>query len=158
MSNIVGIYQRMNKAELHQHCIELLKRKEAELKLAISDAQEAVNSDSKSSAGDKHETGREMVRQEVDKLGVQLVQAERSLDMAQKVAQTKHKNGISLGSLIYTNHGIFYLLVALGRITINQEEVFVISSDSPLGKQLMMKKENNQFSFLDKNYMIENYD
>jgi predicted O-methyltransferase YrrM len=50
----------INKKELFEHCKNLLLQRIANGEKAMLDAQEAANSEEKSSMGDKYETGRAM--------------------------------------------------------------------------------------------------
>ena len=54
------------KEQLYLLCTAYIKSKEAEIRKSIAEAQEAANDDTKSSAGDKFETGRELMQQEID--------------------------------------------------------------------------------------------
>ena len=50
----------INKKELFEHCKNMLLQRIADGEKAMLDAQEAANSEEKSSMGDKYETGRAM--------------------------------------------------------------------------------------------------
>ena len=60
------------KKKLYDLCIAYVQGRMDEAKLAIDEAQKASNDDTKSSAGDKYETGREMMQQETDRNMAQL--------------------------------------------------------------------------------------
>lgn len=60
------------KAELLQKLNELLDERIAGLEQSLLATKESRDSDTKSSAGDKYETGREMAQQEIDKQQAQL--------------------------------------------------------------------------------------
>ncbi|MDB4534133.1 3-oxoacyl-ACP synthase [Vicingaceae bacterium] len=144
------------KKQLHSKCSEITSKKVNELNAIIKDAQNAANNETKSSAGDKHETGRAMAQLETEKLTKQLSEA---LKLEQTLSQinpdTKHLK-IGLGSLVTTNNGVFYISISLGKITLNDNTYFVISAASPIGKLLLTKKEKETFSFNGKNYIIQN--
>jgi predicted O-methyltransferase YrrM len=50
----------INKKEIFEHCKNMLLQRIADGEKAVLDAQEAANSEEKSSMGDKYETGRAM--------------------------------------------------------------------------------------------------
>ena len=56
----------MLKEELYRLCIDFVSNREAEIKKVIAEAQDAANNETKSSAGDKYETGREVMQQEIN--------------------------------------------------------------------------------------------
>ena len=126
----------------------------SELSTALKDIQEAANNDTKSSAGDKYETGREMAQLEANKISTQLAEANKQKKVLNKIDLSKNKT-IGLGSLITTNKGTFYLAVGLGKIEMEEQTIFVVSSLSPIGQLLLNKKEKDSFFFNGINYLIE---
>jgi hypothetical protein len=56
------------KEEIHQTLMKQLEEQILQAKQDLSLAKESRDSDTKSSAGDKYETGREMMQREMDKL------------------------------------------------------------------------------------------
>ncbi len=143
------------KIKLHNHCIDIVEQQLAGIIDALKDAQDGANNETKSSAGDKHETGRAMAQLETEKLTVQLTEANKLKTLFQKIDNTQKFETIVTGSLIKTNKGLFYLTVGLGKVIIEAKTVFVISTASPIGKLLLNKKEKETFSFNNINYLIE---
>ena len=134
----------MNKSEILQIIQDKLSDKIATLEKMISETR-ASNNETKSSMGDKYETSREMVQQQINNLQVQLnenINARNSL----KTINTNLHQTIGLGSLVQTDKGLFYIAVSLGEIIFNEKKIFVISTESPLGKALQGKKEQEEFS------------
>ena len=60
------------KQQLYKHCQEFVNQKLDTIQKTILSNKEALNSETKSSAGDKHETGRAMLQLEMEKAGQQL--------------------------------------------------------------------------------------
>jgi len=142
------------KKKLHSKCCEIALQKVNELSAILQEVQDAANNETKSSAGDKHETGRAMAQLETEKLSKQLAEA---LKIEQTLAQinpnTVHQK-VGLGSLISTNNGTFYLSVSLGKLVLNANTYFVISPVSPIGKLLAGLATSASFSFNGKAYRI----
>ena len=67
----------MLKTEVYQVCLNLVNRKITQAISLMDEAQQAANSDTKSSAGDKHETSRAMAMLEKDKAANQLAEANK---------------------------------------------------------------------------------
>ena len=144
----------MNKPEILQIIHEKLSAKIENLERLISETR-ASNNETKSSMGDKFETSREMVQQEINNLQIQLnenLNARNSL----KIINTKLHQMIGLGSLVETNNGLFYIAVSLGEIKLNDKKIFVISTESPLGKLLFGKKKGEEIILNNTKQIIQN--
>ena len=133
----------MNKAEL----LELVKQKISEkiqkLEQLIAETR-ASNNDTKSSMGDKYETSREMLQQEINNLQLQLNEQLKSQQILKNIQTISHKT-VNLGSLVETDKGKFFITVSLGELSFNQEKIFIISAESPLAKAMNGKKEGDAF-------------
>ncbi len=133
-------------------CKQVIHYKITRINDAISELGES--NDGKSSAGDKHETGRAMMHLEQEKLSKQLQEWNNQNDLIQKIDVSKTPNGIGLGSLVETNRGTFFLACNLGKLTIDDQEVIIISLQSPIGEKLMNHKQGDQFDFNNTRYEI----
>lgn len=145
----------MNKLLIHQKCLEIVEGSILAIKLAIQEAQDAANNETKSSAGDKHETGRAMAQLETEKLSAQLNEALKLSQVFAQLNPNQKNKQITIGSLVFTNNGYFYIAVSLGKIEVEQETIYVISPVSPIGKLLLTKKEKDSFSLNGLTYVIE---
>jgi predicted transcriptional regulator len=65
------------KAKLHALCVAYVQSRMQAAEQAIAEAQQSQNDDTKSSAGDKYETGREMAQQETNRNLAQLNEANK---------------------------------------------------------------------------------
>jgi len=142
------------KKALHQCCLTLAEDRIASLQHILKETQQAANNETKSSAGDKHETGRAMAQLETEKLTSQLTEA---LNIKQNLAQinpTITNNTVVLGSMVYTNNGNFYIAASIGKVAVENEVFFAISPASPIGKLLLTKKEKESFSLNGNEYTI----
>ncbi len=136
------------------YCQHYLQQKVMSLQIALKDVTEAGNNETKSTAGDKHETGRAMMQLEQEKLGKQLYELEQQLQEFNKINFTISSPAISLGSLVETNNGLFLMATSIGKIEIDQKFIFIISTQSPLAIALASKKQNDSISFNSTNYKI----
>jgi hypothetical protein len=135
----------IDKNLLLTHCTNLVLAKADELKMAIKSTREASNNDTKSSMGDKYETSREMLQQDINRLEQQL--ADTNLQLF-NLRSLKFKNTptVEVGSLVNTTLGLFFIAVSLGELMFGAQRLVLISLASPLGKQLNGKKEGDFFS------------
>ena len=137
----------MIKEKLFFHCINYLQKRKNLLEQRKNELQLALTSETKSSAGDKHETGRAMIQIEREKLGNQLLALELE---AQKLRSLKnhHNTGIvSLGSVVHTNNGNYYIALAAESCDIEIHKYHCISPISPVGKLLLGKKAKEHIKF-----------
>ena len=109
--------------------------------------QKDLTSETKSSAGDKHETGRAMIQLEREKLGNQIREIELNYQRLNTVKDVKTSTIISLGSLIFTDKANYYVAIAADSCEVNSKVFYCISSQSPIGKLLIGKKINESIMF-----------
>ena len=117
---------------------------------------ESGNSENKSSAGDKHETTRAMMQLEQEKTGNQLKESEEQLKEFERIDFTKTPQTITQSSLVETNKGLFFIAASIGKIIVDNQTVFVISSKSPLAMALSGRKEKDVIVFNGVDYSIGN--
>ena len=131
------------KSELLEIIHQKISEKIQKLEQLIAETR-ASNNDTKSSMGDKYETSREMLQQEINNLQIQLNEHLKSQQILKNIQPNPHKT-VTLGSLVETEKGMFFVAISLGEITFNQEKIFVISAESPLAKALSGKKTGESF-------------
>ncbi len=144
------------RAKLYQACQDFIENRKATATLALQQAVEASNDDTKSSAGDKYETTREMMQQEIDRNKKMLIDAGLLEQSLKQIALHQYNGTIQLGSLVFTNRGNFYLAIGAGKIDIDGETYYAISLGSPLGIKLQNKEKGNMFEFNALPYTILN--
>lgn len=136
------------KSDLHVKLVELLQTKVKLISDQMAHLKEAVSEDTKSSAGDKYETGREMVRQEMDKAEKMLADYRQQLEVLQSLSPEDVYDKVQRGSVVRTSRMTFYLAVSFGKMEFEeQQEVFVMSVLAPLAQQLLGKRSGDQVTF-----------
>ena len=134
----------MNKEELLTTIKDTISNKILNFENLIAETR-ASNNDTKSSMGDKYETGREMLQQEINNLQVQLNEVLKQQTVVKNLS-SKPSSKAEKGALIQTDKGIFYISVSLGNLSLNGVKIFCISPDSPLAKALDQKTEGETIS------------
>jgi hypothetical protein len=143
------------KKELYKQCAEYVQKRMDAAQLAIDEAQKASNDDTKSSAGDKYETGRAMMQQETDRNRRQLDETNK-LKVALNQLNPNHiSDKAEPGSLVITNHGNFYIAVSAGVLKVNNDTYFAVSPASPIGLALNGQKAGKEFMLNGKLYQIK---
>lgn len=142
------------KQKLHAACEASLGKRLDDIKLALAEAQEAANQETKSSAGDKHETGRAMMQLETEKLSRQL---QEILNEQQALKMIRHEQTyqvVDKGSLVTTNLLRLYIAISAGRLVVDENEYYAISINTPLGMALKGKKSEDTVIFQNKKHEI----
>jgi len=143
------------KQQLHNQCLNYVESRMAAAQQAIDDAQKASTDDTKSSAGDKYETGREMMQQETNRNMAQLNEANKLKVALNKISINAVTAKAEPGSVVLTDNGNFYIAVSAGVLNIGNERYFAISPSSPIGLKLLGQKEGEMFKLNDKTYQIK---
>lgn len=143
------------KNQLFDLCSESLNNRLHAIKLQISEIQESLTSETKSSAGDKHETGRAMLQLEREKAGVQLSEIQKQQDTLSKVNVLKTSETICLGSVVYTSKSNYFIAISAGEFKINNESFYAISPGTPIGKLLLGKTRNDTITFNKQAFSVE---
>ncbi len=143
------------KSNIYSACLKVLDDKIINHQTSMHELTEGLGSDSKSSAGDKHETARAMMQIEYQKIDNQLQEALIQKELLEKMHNDTAADHIIKGSLIKTNKGYLYLSVPLGRINIDNVAVMALSPQSPLGIQLMGLKKNDTTTINKITYVVE---
>lgn len=136
----------MDKQEIVLQARALLRQRMEELERHILTVQESANQESKSSMGDKYETGRAMAQNEVFMLRNQLENLKLEYGKFELTDFSVEREECAAGSLVQTGNGWFLLSAALGKLSLSGRTVMCISLDSPLGKALSGKRKGDIFS------------
>lgn len=105
----------------------------------------ASSNDTKSSMGDKYETGREMLQQEINNIQRQLNEALNQQSLLQKL-NTDVSLKVQNGALVETDKGLFYISASLGEIKVQDKKIMTISNESPLAKVMSGKEVSQAFT------------
>lgn len=120
----------------------------------LGSTREATTSEDKSTAGDKHETGRAMMHLEQEKLHRQLAEAETIVAELERIDPTSQASSIQLGTLAVTDRAAFYLASGLGKVTFEGRDFFVISTQAPIAKEMLGRRQGESFSMNGTEYVI----
>ncbi|WP_313373962.1 hypothetical protein [Chishuiella sp.] len=140
------------KEKLYQYIHELLNDKINYLQKLINDLRSS-NNDTKSSMGDKYETSREMIQQEIVNIQKQLNEVILQKEQFSKIKYLE-KDSVIIGSYVKTSMGNFYVACSLGEIDFNGEKIFVISSQTPLVQTILGNKKGDIFEMNNQKFTI----
>ena len=125
------------KQKIHQHFCNMLQQKLQYQLQVLADLKASGTNETKSTAGDKHETALAMLQIEQANMRKQMEQTHTEIAILQKLTGSNTSNIVLNGSLVKTNTAYFYLSAGLGKATIDGALVIAISPTSPLGMLLM---------------------
>ena len=125
---------------VYSSCLHLLESRIEHLQKDLLELKEGAENDSKSSAGDKHETSRAMMQIEYEKISRLLEEMRRQKNDLEKVDIDSVSGKIKNGSIIKTNNGYLFLGAAVGKIEVDGIPVMSITLGSPIGQKLAGQK------------------
>ena len=143
------------KQKIYNHYLQVILEKIAMLQKVLDDLKESGANETKSTAGDKHETALAMLQIEQANTRTQLQEVLNQQAALEKINPALSANTILNGSLIKTNRGYFFMSVALGKVVVDDIKVIALSPQSPLGQKLMGLKASETVSMNNAAYLIE---
>tara|TARA_R110000868_G_scaffold68753_1_gene203313 strand:- start:128 stop:583 length:456 start_codon:yes stop_codon:yes gene_type:complete len=142
------------KRQLFDFCKDFADKRVSRIRKEMADFKESLDDETKSSAGDKYETGRAMLQLELEKSGVQLAEAEKMNKVLDLVNIKTQANFVGLGNLVKTTKANYFLAISAGEFKGVGISVYCISSETPIGKLLFTKQVNDVVSFNDNEIKI----
>ena len=129
----------LDKSLIFQKCVDVLEGRIKQIQGERAQVQTSANEETKSSAGDKYETGRAMAQLEIERFTQQLLENERLLNRLLELKEVQIQDRVVAGSLVHTSQGYFYISVSLGMIEWEGQSFYCISPEAPLGRELLGK-------------------
>lgn len=135
------------KASLKRWALDHLNQRIAVANEAMQQAQEAANSEEKSSAGDKYETGRAMGHLQKDMHARQLAELVRELAALHAVNVDDRCVEGRRGAVLRMDSMDLFIGIGLGKQTIGGRTVVFLSPLAPLALTLQNKKAGDEIVF-----------
>lgn len=135
-------------------CRESILHKIERLQMLIHEAQQSANEETKSSAGDKYETGRAMAQLEIEKYATQLAELQKQGQELQRISSATHHDRVGLGALVETTNGNFFVAVNAGEFVIDGKKIFAVSPQSPIAQKMNNLSKDDSFTVNGRAYKI----
>lgn len=104
---------------------------------AFEELQGSLEGESKSTAGDKHETGRAMVQMEMEQAAGRLSRVEGMIRQWHALEPARGRQEVRPGAVVTTDQGGFVMGVAWGTFDVPKAEAWrAISADAPLAQAM----------------------
>jgi len=135
------------KSKIFNEILDSILSRIESIEVRIASNKESRDNNTKSSAGDKHETARTMMQIELENNQKQLQQNLALKQELSKINLEREYASVNFGSLVITNKGKYFISIGIGKVEIDGEIVFAISLASPIGQQLKGKKKGDVITF-----------
>ncbi|MAN59158.1 MAG: 3-oxoacyl-ACP synthase [Flavobacteriaceae bacterium] len=142
------------KTQLLEHCQLTVQKRFDKIRQTIADIEESLLEESKSSSGDKHETGRAMLQIDRENAGKQLHEVENVNNLLKRLDVKATADYVRLGSLVRTNLATYFISISIGAVAVGDKSYMCVALNSPIGLLLSGKKKGDQFIFNDKEITI----
>lgn len=142
------------KQNLHAQCMMLVNGKMNSIQQAMEVLESSMKDETKSSAGDKYETSREMLKQEMEKLATQLQEVIRQRQLLQQLNVVHEAEVVQQGAVVLCNKGNFYIAAGLGQLAADGLKFIAVSAVSPLAQKMMGLKQGDKFIFNAQEYEL----
>ncbi len=143
------------KLQIHKHCRELVAERLRAYQHALDELIASTANETKSTAGDKYETGRAMLHIEQDNIRRQMSEALAQKAVLDAIDPTQCRESAGPGSLIRTPDALYFLSTALGRMTVEGQPVIALSVQSPLGAAMTGRRSGEEFVFNGRKMLLE---
>ena len=143
------------KESLFNQCKAFIEVRLEVVQKTIDEIQESLTTETKSTARDKHETGRAMLQLEREKAGNQLVEVLKTKEILSKIDISKISKTIGLGSVVYTNKLNYFIGISTGELRVGNATFYAISANTPIGQLLIGKAVGDSVSFINQQFVIE---
>ena len=137
----------MTKPALHALCHVFIEQRIDAARTAMQAAQESSSSETKSSAGDKYETGREMANAERDRNAAHMQQAQQLQAELARINPDAPCDTVRPGALVITSLGRFYISISAGKLALDGPEIFAVSAVAPVAVALKGRRAGEEAAF-----------
>jgi hypothetical protein len=139
---------------LYDLCQRYLATRILNAQQAIAAAQEAANNETKSSSGDKYETGRAMMQLEIEKDSAQLSESVKLKYALDQIRLEPVATTVQAGSLVVTNVATFFIAISVGKLSLHGNTYLAISPASPMGRKLIGLKVGDSLTLNGQTHLI----
>ncbi|GAB5552598.1 MAG: hypothetical protein Sapg2KO_21890 [Saprospiraceae bacterium] len=134
------------KKQIHQTCLQQIAKRIQNLEKRIATINESKASETKSSVGDKFETGRAMLQMDEEKMLTQLQFNRATLGRLEQINLDEKSDQVKNGSLVKTEKGLYFVGIGLGKVMVDQTLCYCVSLQSPVGMALIGQKLGGKIS------------
>ena len=142
------------KKALHALCTAFVQQRMDNARQAIAAAEQSAGEDTKSSAGDKYETAREMMQQDIDLHNAHIAELQKLRAALGLVSPAHESDTVQPGSLVRSSQGNYYIAISVGKLSSDGDVWYALSPASPLGARLMGLNAGDSFALNGKQFVL----
>lgn len=135
------------KNKILKYFITLQKERIEELMAYQKDLSDALQTESQSTAGDKHDTSRAMIHLEQEKLQHQSQELNHQYQRLQEISALKELQEATFGALVLTENDLFLLGVSLGKQIFEGKVIYCIGMEAPISQLILNKRVGDSVFF-----------
>lgn len=143
---------KISKKEIYNTCLNILKNRAEESRLAMVDSQNAANE--YGAPRDRYDSFRTQVLARRDMYARQYNEALRQLEVLSKIDPGIRCDKVEFGALVITDIQIVFISVGLGKLSFGGVDFFAVSSGVPLYEAIKEKKKGDVFIFRGNTFTI----
>ncbi len=145
------------KSDILRQCLQIGEDKCARLQGQLDQLHESLTGETKSTAGDKHETSRAKLHFEIDQLNKQLNIVKEDIITLRRCQNIGLVSKVSLGGLVETTQGRFLVACGWGKVSLPSGQlIYCISTEAPFYQSMKGLAIGEQFKFNNNMFYIEN--
>lgn len=142
--------------KLIENCRQALAARRAVVQKSMDGLKSDLENETKSSAGDKYETGREMINIEWNKLSIQLNEYDRQEAILDRIERKTYSGEqVALGSIVKTGNANYFISIPAGELKLENEKFYAVGIQAPVAQKLLTKKKGDKIELNGNNLMIE---
>jgi len=143
------------KQKVYDYYLQYIMGKIQMLQDILDGLKESGSNETKSTAGDKHETALAMLQIEQSNTREQMRKTLLQKNQMEMINPALGTTVVANGSLVKTDRGYFFMSLALGKAEIDGMFVMAISAQSPLGEKITGLKVGDKVAVNNVVYVIE---
>ena len=153
---MIGEEMKEKKKLLYTNLLQRLDLQIDSTQKALQSTKESRDNETKSSVGDKYETGRAMMQLEQGRLESQLNKTLHLRKILTQINLEKEYLQVEAGAMVETDQGIYFISIGLGKVVLEDQTYFAISTAAPVSGVLLGKKVGDVAVFQGREFMIQN--
>lgn len=139
--------QMTGKLPVQEAFLKMLDDKIAALDKVLLELFESVRNETKSTAGDKHETALAHLQIAQKQAADQLAILKNNRALVCKIDASIITTDVRLGSLVKTKNSCYFISAGIGKILIENTTIYAIALQAPVGIELSGLRNGSTFSF-----------
>ena len=142
------------KQEFLDICLQDVSKRISNYKNEISFIKDSIESNDKIS-DEEGESGNSKLLEDLEKNLNYLNEAQKIREYLNRINPNVVSEFVVLGSIVITDSITFYIAISKGKVTVNDEDYYIISIQSPIGQLIKSQSVGYQFEFNGKSYKIK---